>query len=120
MAFKCQLDKTSDRQTGRINALSALLDGAYDGDVTFAQLAERLGLPQVTFASANDLETGVFRLRTSTARRPGASPKRGDEGYAAAAAPSPAAPAPAAAAVQPPGKDRQHGEKFISLKRVLV
>src|SRR6476661_1908533 len=26
---------------------------------------------QVAFASANDLETGVFRLRTSTARRPG-------------------------------------------------
>jgi len=47
---------------------------------------------QVTFASANDLETGVFRLRTSTARRPGAAPKRGDEGYAATPAPSPAAP----------------------------
>ena len=47
---------------------------------------------QVTFASANDLETGVFRLRTSTARRPGAAPSRGDEGYAATPAPSPAAP----------------------------
>jgi hypothetical protein len=47
---------------------------------------------QVNFASANDLETGVFRLRTSTARRPGGAPKRGDEGYAAAPAPSPAAP----------------------------
>ncbi|GAA2166495.1 DUF3662 and FHA domain-containing protein [Pedococcus bigeumensis] len=47
---------------------------------------------QVNFASANDLETGVFRLRTSTARRPGTTPKRGEEGYAAAPAPSPAAP----------------------------
>lgn len=47
---------------------------------------------QVTFASANDLETGVFRLRTSTARRPGAPAKRGEEGYAAAPAPSPAPP----------------------------
>ena len=56
---------------------------------------------QVTFASANDLETGVFRLRTSTARRPGTAPKRGDEGYAAAAAPSPAAPAPAAPVPSP-------------------
>nr|WP_238338289.1 DUF3662 and FHA domain-containing protein [Pedococcus badiiscoriae] len=53
---------------------------------------------QVTFASANDLETGVFRLRTSTARRPGTAPKRGEEAYAAAPAPSPAAP-PAAAPV---------------------
>jgi hypothetical protein len=50
---------------------------------------------QVSFASANDLETGVFRLRTSTARRPGAAPKRGEEGYAVTPAPSPAAPAPA-------------------------
>jgi len=56
---------------------------------------------QVTFASANDLETGVFRLRTSTARRPGTAPKRGDEGYAAEPAPSPAAP-PAAAPVASP------------------
>lgn len=47
---------------------------------------------QVNFASANDLETGVFRLRTSTARRTGAAPQRGEEGYAAAPAASPAAP----------------------------
>lgn len=47
---------------------------------------------QVTFASANDLETGVFRLRTSTVRRPGTAPSRGEEGYAAAPAPSPAPP----------------------------
>ena len=38
---------------------------------------------QVSFASSNDLETGVFRLRTSTARRPGG---------AAPAAPAAAAP----------------------------
>ncbi len=55
----------------------------------------------MNFASANDLETGVFRLRTSTARRPGAAPKRGEEGYADAPAPSPAAP-PAAAPVPRP------------------
>jgi len=48
---------------------------------------------QVSFASANDLETGVFRLRTSTARRPGGAARRGEEGYAAAPAPTPA-PAP--------------------------
>jgi hypothetical protein len=47
---------------------------------------------QVNFASANDLETGVFRLRTSTARRPGTAPRRGEEGYAAEPAPSPAPP----------------------------
>lgn len=56
---------------------------------------------QVNFASANDLETGVFRLRTSTARRPGNAPKRGEEGYAAAPAPSPVTP-PAAAPVPSP------------------
>ena len=56
---------------------------------------------QVSFASANDLETGVFRLRTSTARRPGTSPSRGEEGYAAAPAPSPVAPAPAAPVPSP-------------------
>jgi len=50
---------------------------------------------QVAFASANDLETGVFRLRTSTARRPGAAPGRGEQGYAE---PEPAAPAAPAAA----------------------
>jgi hypothetical protein len=53
---------------------------------------------QVSFASANDLETGVFRLRTSTARRPGPAPQRGAEEYAASPAPAPAAP-PAAAPV---------------------
>ena len=37
---------------------------------------------QVAFSSANDLETGVFRLRTSTARRPGAAPSRGAPAYA--------------------------------------
>jgi len=51
---------------------------------------------QVAFASANDLETGVFRLRTSTARHPGAAPQRGrepdEQGYAAGPAPSPAPP----------------------------
>ena len=60
---------------------------------------------QVNFASANDLETGVFRLRTSTARRPGATSPRSEEGYAATPAPSPAAPpaaAPPAAAPAPP------------------
>ncbi|SDP54902.1 FHA domain-containing protein [Pedococcus dokdonensis] len=56
---------------------------------------------QVTFASANDLETGVFRLRTSTARRPGTAPRRGDEGYAAAPAPSPTPPPAAAPAPSP-------------------
>jgi len=51
---------------------------------------------QVNFASANDLETGVFRLRTSTARRPGGAARRGEEGYAATPAPTqaPAAPRP--------------------------
>jgi hypothetical protein len=51
---------------------------------------------QVSFASANDLETGVFRLRTSTARHPGAAPQRGrgaePAAYAAEPAPSPAPP----------------------------
>jgi hypothetical protein len=54
---------------------------------------------QVNFASADDLETGVFRLRTSTARRPGTAPSRGKqegaEGYTAAP-PAPSASAPAA------------------------
>jgi len=40
---------------------------------------------QVNFATADDLETGVFRLRTSTARRPGGAPTP---------APAPAQPAP--------------------------
>ena len=48
---------------------------------------------QVSFASANDLETGVFRLRTSTARRPGDA-----SGVAAAAASAP----PVAPPVPPP------------------
>ena len=62
---------------------------------------------QVSFASANDLETGVFRLRTSTARRPGDVSGRRDDsrrddsqrdqprnaGLPAAAAPQPV-PAP--------------------------
>lgn len=54
---------------------------------------------QVSFASANDLETGVFRLRTSTARRPPATSGRREgsaEGYAANPVPG-AAPAGAAA-----------------------
>src|SRR5690242_21241255 len=38
---------------------------------------------QVHFSSSNDLETGVFRLRTSTARHPGAPSSRGAQGYAA-------------------------------------
>ena len=52
---------------------------------------------QVSFASSNDLETGVFRLRTSTARRPGGAAPAAPAAPAAAA-PGPAAPAPAAAA----------------------
>lgn len=56
---------------------------------------------QVNFTSANDLETGVFRLRTSTARRPGAAPGRRDAGDVATPAPSPAAP-PAPAPVPSP------------------
>jgi hypothetical protein len=47
---------------------------------------------QVSFSSADDLETGVFRLRTSTARRPGAAPSRGAAAYAPAAAPAPVPP----------------------------
>jgi hypothetical protein len=54
---------------------------------------------QVSFASADDLETGVFRLRTSTARRGTAAPA-GGEGYAAPPAPS-ANPAVAAGAAAP-------------------
>lgn len=69
---------------------------------------------QVSFASADDLETGVFRLRTSTARRPGTAPARGaresGEGYAAPSprgasrpdAPAPSAPAPHAPAPHAP------------------
>ncbi|KQZ89806.1 hypothetical protein ASD62_11330 [Phycicoccus sp. Root563] len=58
---------------------------------------------QVSFASANDLETGVFRLRTSTARRPGEAPgRRSSGGYGAGSAPSPYSEAEAAAAVSPP------------------
>ena len=80
---------------------------------------------QVSFASANDLETGVFRLRTSTARRPGDVSGRRDDGprdagprdagagvagAAAAAAPQPAAPAaPAAPPVAPaPARGARH------------
>ncbi len=63
---------------------------------------------QVNFASANDLETGVFRLRTSTARRPGATSKRSEEEYAASPAPSPAAP-PAAAPVPSPRHTDEDG-----------
>ena len=44
---------------------------------------------QVNFASANDLETGVFRLRTSTARRPGAAPKRARRGMPRRRLPAP-------------------------------
>ncbi|QGN58617.1 DUF3662 and FHA domain-containing protein [Nostocoides sp. HKS02] len=58
---------------------------------------------QVTFASANDLETGVFRLRTSTARRPGGAPQ-GEQGYAAPA------PSPAAGAVGPAASAPRHTE----------
>ena len=56
---------------------------------------------QVSFSSANDLETGVFRLRTSTARRPGAAPSR-----AASPAPAPAAaPAPVPPPISAPDAD---------------
>jgi len=59
---------------------------------------------QVAFSSADDLETGVFRLRTSTARHPGAAPRRdhAEQWYAAGPAPGPAAP-PAGA---PPAASR--------------
>ena len=53
---------------------------------------------QVSFASANDLETGVFRLRTSTARRPGDAPPRRPGAYAAEPAPRPSVTSDAAAA----------------------
>ncbi|WP_406832801.1 DUF3662 and FHA domain-containing protein [Pedococcus sp. KACC 23699] len=53
---------------------------------------------QVSFASSNDLETGVFRLRTSTARRPGDAPARRSAGYAAEPGPRPGATSDAAAA----------------------
>jgi hypothetical protein len=67
---------------------------------------------EVSFASANDLETGVFRLRTSTARRPPATPARRDpaEGYAAnpapGAVPGAAAAGAAAAARQMPASSQ--------------
>jgi hypothetical protein len=62
---------------------------------------------RVSFASADDLETGVFRLRTSTARRPDATPGAGGAGYAAPAAAPAAPPAnPAAPPARPsPGVD---------------
>ena len=64
---------------------------------------------QVSFASANDLETGVFRLRTSTARRPGVARRAPVRGHAAARPPvrrracrgSGAAPRPAAPRARP-------------------
>ncbi|HEV7148665.1 MAG TPA: DUF3662 and FHA domain-containing protein [Pedococcus sp.] len=60
---------------------------------------------RVSFASANDLETGVFRLRTSTARRPG-----GGSGASADAAPyaAPPAPSPAPAPVAAPPAEPRH------------
>jgi hypothetical protein len=62
---------------------------------------------QVSFASANDLETGVFRLRTSTARRPGdASGRRDDarrdDGGRDVGPAAPVAPQPGASPVAPP------------------
>ncbi len=59
---------------------------------------------QVGFDAANDLETGVFRLRTSTARRTGEGerPEPARRTPAPAAAPAPAAPAPAPTPAAPP------------------
>jgi hypothetical protein len=53
---------------------------------------------QVSFTNANDLETGVFRLRTSTVRRPGEPDGAAPSPAAAplAAPPLPAGPVPAA------------------------
>ena len=52
----------------------------------------------VSFTNANDLETGVFRLRTSTVRRPGEADTAAPSPAAAplAAPPLPAGPVPAA------------------------
>ncbi len=62
---------------------------------------------QVSFASSNDLETGVFRLRTSTVRRPGDAP--GSAAAQAAAVVPPAHPAqpPAPPAARPPARPTQ-------------
>src|SRR6478672_9063742 len=59
---------------------------------------------QVSFASANDLETGVFRLRTSTARRPGDA----SGGAAAAASAPPVAPPVAPPLASPPVPGARH------------
>jgi hypothetical protein len=70
---------------------------------------------QVAFASANDLETGVFRLRTSTARRPGATPSRQSEGgYAAAAAPAPQAPPVATRHTDDDGLDATQAQQPVA------
>jgi hypothetical protein len=66
---------------------------------------------QVSFASADDLETGVFRLRTSTARRPGGAPKPEHEGYAAQPADAPVAPPGPAAPVAAPVPRPRHTEE---------
>lgn len=72
---------------------------------------------QVSFASADDLETGVFRLRPATARRPGAAPDRQDpqgrDPYAAPAAPGAPAQArsvPPAASAPPAGRHTPRAE----------
>jgi hypothetical protein len=62
------------------------------------------GPVQVSFTSASDLETGVFRLRTSTARRPGATRQADAAGYAEPPAPAPAAP-PVARPIPAPAGD---------------
>jgi FhaA, N-terminal domain/FHA domain len=73
---------------------------------------------QVSFASANDLETGVFRLRTSTVRRPGSASHRSDDreprdsqGYAAGPASGAAAGGVGVAGgpVAPPGHTPRPG-----------
>ncbi|HEV7145992.1 MAG TPA: DUF3662 and FHA domain-containing protein [Pedococcus sp.] len=66
---------------------------------------------RVNFTNANDLETGVFRLRTSTARRPGEP---------VAAAPSPAAPAapPVAAAPVPAARRPQEDPEATQRQQV--
>ena len=72
---------------------------------------------QVSFASANDLETGVFRLRTSTARRPGDVSGRREDGRRddsqrdqprSTGLPAAAAPQPVPAPVPPPVPAARH------------
>ena len=102
--FTVELSETDyDRLSGYDDELENELIAAAQEHAE-SQRYQAGGPLQVSFASANDLETGVFRLRTSTARHPGAAPQRGREvehaGYAAEPAPSPAPPP----VVAPPGR----------------